>query len=310
VPLGVLSPERAELVQASLPGCTRHALHGAPRLHWNAAHLPTAERSTLLQHALQSWHQHGEVHGWRGESFAFWTHDTDLPPTDTPPLLQVERAGFRFLGMPSHAVHINGFTPQGLLWCGRRALSKATDPGMLDNVTAGGLPAGESPRDCALRELQEEAGATLNHAAQLASAGTIRTARQDTGGWEQRALPDTAPGVPQEGVAAAFGGLCGGMPVLAGGTHFIGASANYAQQQLHAHAGLAKSWRRELYGFAGGQWRLLGLLPAARAHGLSFQVGNSLLLVGGDTDGGAATLETLAITLSNGPGHDTVSYPA
>jgi len=155
VPLGVLSPERAELVQASLPGCTRHALHGAPRLHWNAAHLPTAERSTLLQHALQSWHQHGEVHGWRGESFAFWTHDTDLPPTDTPPLLQVERAGFRFLGMPSHAVHINGFTPQGLLWCGRRALSKATDPGMLDNVTAGGLPAGESPRDCALRELQE-----------------------------------------------------------------------------------------------------------------------------------------------------------
>lgn len=135
-------------------------------------------------------------------------------------------------------------------------------------------------------------------------------ARPDAGGWERRALPDTAPGVPQEGVAAAFGGLCGGMPVLAGGTHFIGASANYAQQQLHAHAGLAKSWRRELYGFAGGQWRLLGLLPAPRAHGLSFQVGNSLLLVGGDTDGGAATLETLAITLSNGPGHDTVSYPA
>ena len=135
-------------------------------------------------------------------------------------------------------------------------------------------------------------------------------ARRDGNGWDRHALPATAPGVPQEGVAAAFGGLCGGMPVLAGGTHFIGASANYAQQQLHAHAGLAKSWRRELYGFAGGQWRLLGMLPAPRAHGLSFQVGNSLLLVGGDTAGGAAILETLAITLSNGSGHDTVSYPA
>jgi len=184
----MLSPERAELVRASLPGCTRHALRGAPRLHWDAAHLPTAERSTLLQHALQSWHQHGEVHGWRGEPFAFWAHNTDLPSTDTPPLLQIERAGFRFLGMPSHAVHINGFTPQGLLWCGRRALSKATDPGMLDNVTAGGLPAGESPRDCALRELHEEAGATNHHVAQLTSAGTIRTARQDTGGWHEETL--------------------------------------------------------------------------------------------------------------------------
>lgn len=135
-------------------------------------------------------------------------------------------------------------------------------------------------------------------------------ARQDGSGWERHVLPDTAPGVPQEGVAAAFGGLCGGIPLVAGGTHFPGACANYAQQQWHAHAGLAKTWRRELYGFDDGQWRRLGLLPAPRAHGLSFQVGNALLLVGGDTDSGTATLETLAITLSNGPGRDTVSYPA
>ncbi|WP_219134435.1 YjhT family mutarotase [Janthinobacterium sp. UMAB-60] len=135
-------------------------------------------------------------------------------------------------------------------------------------------------------------------------------ARQDGGGWEQFALPEMAPGVPQEGVAAAFGGLCAGVPVLAGGTHFTGANANYAQQQLHAHAGLAKTWCRELYGFDGRRWCQLGLLPAPRAHGLSFQVGDSLLLVGGDSDAGAATLETLAITLSNCPGRDTVSYPA
>lgn len=135
-------------------------------------------------------------------------------------------------------------------------------------------------------------------------------ARRDGSGWDQFALPETAPGVAQEGVAAAFGGLCGGIPVLAGGTHFIGARSNYAQQQLHAHAGLAKSWRRELYGYGGGQWRQLGLLPAARAHGLSFQVAGSLLLVGGDTDSGTAIQETWAIRLSNGSGHDTVSYPA
>ncbi|MDZ7893015.1 MAG: hypothetical protein U5L73_14825 [Rhodoferax sp.] len=35
------------------------------------------------------------------------------------------RAGFRFLGIRSHAVHIHGFTPDGCLWCGRRSLTEA-----------------------------------------------------------------------------------------------------------------------------------------------------------------------------------------
>ncbi|MGK5081258.1 YjhT family mutarotase [Janthinobacterium sp. HLX7-2] len=134
-------------------------------------------------------------------------------------------------------------------------------------------------------------------------------ARPDGSGWDAAALPEAQAGVPQEGVAAAFGGLCGRIPVIAGGTNFPGAQANYAQQQLHAHAGLAKTWRRELYYFDGQQWRSLGMLPAPRAHGLSFQVGKSLLLVGGDTDTGSATLETLSITLSDGSCRDTVSYP-
>ena len=188
VHLGVLSPVRAELVQASLPGCAWHPQNEAKRLHWNTAHLTDAERSALLQQALQHWHQQGRVHGWRGEPFAFWAHDTDQPPSASPPLFHVERAGFRFLGLPSHAVHINGFTPDGLLWCGRRALTKATDPGMLDNVTAGGLPAGESPWLCALRELYEVAGATVQDTSNLLATGTIRTARQDTGGWHEETL--------------------------------------------------------------------------------------------------------------------------
>lgn len=130
------------------------------------------------------------------------------------------------------------------------------------------------------------------------------------GGWRQAALPQPAPGVLQEGVAAAFAGLCGGVPLIAGGTNFPGAQANYARQQWHAHAGLTKTWRRELYYFDGRCWQLLGLLPVPRAHGLAFQVGNALLLVGGDTAGGGAVLETLAISLSGGPGHATVSHPA
>lgn len=85
-------------------------------------------------------------------------------------------------------MHINGFTPDGRLWCGLRALIKATDPGMLDNVTAGGSPAGESPLGCALRELEEEAGAVLAVTRTLHGAGLVRTAHMDTGGWHDETL--------------------------------------------------------------------------------------------------------------------------
>jgi hypothetical protein len=54
----------------------------------------------------------------------------------------------------------NGFTSEGHMWCGRRALSKATDLGMLDNVTAGGLLTCES----ALNSMQASRVARLRAA--------------------------------------------------------------------------------------------------------------------------------------------------
>lgn len=184
-----MAPERAALLAALLPDCYFQTEGDTAGLHWPALALPAHERSALLQTALEQCHARGLVHGWRNEAFAFWHHDCLMPPADaSTPLLAVERAGFRFLGMRSHAVHINGFTPEGRLWCGRRALTKPTDPGMLDNVTAGGLPAGESPRGCALRELQEEAGAVLSDPTTLHDAGLVRTARMDAGGWHDETL--------------------------------------------------------------------------------------------------------------------------
>lgn len=131
--------------------------------------------------------------------------------------------------------------------------------------------------------------------------------------WSAQRLPDTGDGVQhsaQEGVAAAFGGVCGGVALLAGGTNFPGAAHNYEHQQWHAHAGLVKTWRRELYRHDGRQWACIGALPAGRAHGLAFSVGSALLLVGGDTDGGVPIRQTWALTLSNAAARDTVSIPA
>jgi 8-oxo-dGTP pyrophosphatase MutT (NUDIX family) len=90
--------------------------------------------------------------------------------------------------MMSHAVHIHGFLPQGDLWCGRRSDHKATDPGLLDNLAAGGLTAGESPLTTAVRELAEEAGLHLSEPSRLRGSGVIRTQRPEPQGWHDEQL--------------------------------------------------------------------------------------------------------------------------
>jgi 8-oxo-dGTP pyrophosphatase MutT (NUDIX family) len=106
--------------------------------------------------------------------------------------LEFERSGFRFLGMVSHAAHINGFTADGRIWCGRRAQSKATDPGLWDNIAAGGVAAGESVLSCAVRELMEEAGLEVANPQALHDAGRVRITESiaQTGGadWHDEVL--------------------------------------------------------------------------------------------------------------------------
>jgi 8-oxo-dGTP pyrophosphatase MutT (NUDIX family) len=54
---------------------------------------------------------------------------------------------------------------------------------MLDNLTAGGLPAGESIEDCLQRELAEEAGLFKLAEHGCRAAGFVRTSRQESEGW-------------------------------------------------------------------------------------------------------------------------------
>jgi 8-oxo-dGTP pyrophosphatase MutT (NUDIX family) len=108
-------------------------------------------------------------------------------------------------------VHVNGFLPDGRLWCARRALTKATDPGMLDNVTAGGLPSGETVQDCLQRELAEEAGLFNLQGHLLQPAGQVRTSRLEREGWHDEilhvfnlTLPDGFAPHNQDGEVAEF----------------------------------------------------------------------------------------------------------
>jgi 8-oxo-dGTP pyrophosphatase MutT (NUDIX family) len=185
IDIGWVPADRAQDMVALLPGCTI----AQGRLHWQSGAGHALQRSQALQGFLAKQAEHGRLTGWRGEFFAWWPDTPAWPPAlDVPPFLCVERSGFRHLGMMSHAVHIHGFLPHGDLWCGRRSDHKPTDPGLLDNLAAGGLTAGESPLTTAVRELAEEASLHLPNANRLRWAGVIRTQRPEPQGWHDEQL--------------------------------------------------------------------------------------------------------------------------
>lgn len=177
-PLGFLSAERAQLLATHLAPCRVQA----HRMDWDAAGWTTAARSAALQGALHELRAQGHLNGWRNEEFALCAEGSDVP------LLQAERAGFYFLGMRSDAVHVNGFSAEAAMWVARRSASKTVDPGLLDNLCAGGVAAGERLLPCVRRELHEEAGIRLQAEHQLCFTGTVVVGRVRDGGWHVERL--------------------------------------------------------------------------------------------------------------------------
>jgi len=116
----------------------------------------------------------GFIPGWRNEDFA-WIDQNGHK------YFRLERAAFRSFGFRSTAAHINGYTQSGLLWLGRRSETKATDPGLLDNIAAGGISADETPWICAKRELWEEAGVPTHIADQVEPVARIHMRRPIAG---------------------------------------------------------------------------------------------------------------------------------
>lgn len=113
-------------------------------------------RSAALGAVIGALAGQGRIPGWRDETYAIRN------AFDAGPLAYIERAASRFFGTMTYAVHLNGVVkyadraPQ--LWIARRSETKATDPGMLDNVVAGGIAWGLSIEETIVKECWEEAG--------------------------------------------------------------------------------------------------------------------------------------------------------
>jgi 8-oxo-dGTP pyrophosphatase MutT (NUDIX family) len=182
--IGRIHPMRQVLLAQAWPELERR--DGA--LWWDARGLDADARSERIGAVALELKARGAIPGWRGERFAC-EHPVDDPCTRRGEVLfRLERAAFRFFGLMSRAVHINGFLPGARLVCGRRAMSKATDPGRLDNLAAGGLPADEDLIGCARRELLEEAGVPMAISASVQPRGALRSTRMEPEGLHDEVL--------------------------------------------------------------------------------------------------------------------------
>ncbi|KAF9967848.1 hypothetical protein BGZ73_000346 [Actinomortierella ambigua] len=113
------------------------------------------------------------LQGWRDEKYGIYSAQTgDIA-------VAIERSACGLFGVHAYGVHINGFVQKGPrpqdvdMWIARRSLTKPTYPGMLDNMVAGGLAYGHSPKYTVIKECMEEASIPKEIAEKAYAASTI-----------------------------------------------------------------------------------------------------------------------------------------
>lgn len=113
-------------------------------------------RDARLAEVHQALREQGRIRAWRDEPYPL----RDLHGGEHG---RVERAASRFWGLLTLGVHGNGYLADAAgrpthLWIARRSFAKPTDPGRLDTLVGGGVPAGQSADEALVREGWEEAG--------------------------------------------------------------------------------------------------------------------------------------------------------
>jgi 8-oxo-dGTP pyrophosphatase MutT (NUDIX family) len=163
----------------SVPRAALPALAAWPR--WlavtdTAVTLTAPDPNAALAEMNAALRQQGWVRAWRDELFAITEISTGRH------LAQTERAASRFWGTLTLGAHANGYVADARgrpthLWVAQRALTKATDPGLRDNLVGGGVPMGQTPREALVREGWEEAGLVPAQMAPARPAGVLRLHR-------------------------------------------------------------------------------------------------------------------------------------
>jgi 8-oxo-dGTP pyrophosphatase MutT (NUDIX family) len=126
------------------------------RILYLTAGTTASERSKAVETTLLAMRETGHfkvLNKWRGELYAVYGVGKEL-------LFNVERSASCLFGVVTYGVHLTAYTRKDgelRIWTPRRAKSKQTYGGMLDNAVAGGIASGEAPFESLVRECAEEA---------------------------------------------------------------------------------------------------------------------------------------------------------
>ena len=145
---------------------------------------------------------------WRDEAF-----DVRAEPEGRP-LARIDRGALPLFGIAALGVHVNGLVRRSdgvWLWVARRAADKRLDPGKLDNIVAGGVPAGLTVAETLLKEAAEEAAIPPELAARAEPVAQIDYAMQRPEGLRRDRLhcydlwlPDGFAPRPNDGEVESF----------------------------------------------------------------------------------------------------------
>ncbi|MCP5151732.1 MAG: DUF4743 domain-containing protein [Chromatiales bacterium] len=169
---------------------------------------PMELRTIAVDGVMRALHARGVLSGWREERYPV------AASRRGEPLMLLERAALPLLGVSGQGVHLNGFVRDGdalQMWVGRRANDKPTWPGLLDQLVAGGQPAGAGLRENLIKECDEEAGIPPEVAGRATATGAITYTYETPGGlrpdvvytFDLELPPDFVP-VNRDGEVDAF----------------------------------------------------------------------------------------------------------
>ncbi len=111
-------------------------------------------RTKAIAPILKLLHEEGIIDSWVGELYAVNNYYGEVP------VFLMERAAVSFFGVRGYGVHANGLVekPDGTyIWIARRTENKPFWPGKLDQMVAGGQPAGLGRVENLIKESAEEA---------------------------------------------------------------------------------------------------------------------------------------------------------
>jgi 8-oxo-dGTP pyrophosphatase MutT (NUDIX family) len=133
---------------------------------------------------------------------------------DGPVTAVLDRGALPDFGVIGVGVHLNGLMQRAdgwHLWVAKRAADKKLDPGKLDHLVAGGVPAGLSPFETLMKEAEEEAALPADLAAGAQLAGQFaynmerpEGLRRDVIFAYDLVLPDSFVPKPADGEVESF----------------------------------------------------------------------------------------------------------